>query len=82
MDFLKELKIAVINKDIKRIEKLADMSVSFNSLEEAEEINAYLKKAVELLKEEKTKLSSEMKKIKNLQKFTQDRKKETFSFKG
>ncbi len=81
MSYLNELKVAVINRDFDKLEKLSKEKAVFNSIEEAKEIQAYMNEAVKLLQKEKNKLSLEMRKIKNLQKFNQQEKKEKFSFK-
>ena len=80
--YLNELKVAVINEDLKKLESLSKRNPQFDSLEEAQEIQAFLKKAVDLLQKEKNKLSIDMKKIKDLQKFNNSQKKESFDFKA
>jgi propanediol dehydratase large subunit len=80
--YLNELKVAVINEDIKKLEKIIDKTPEFSSVEEAKEIRAFMDKAVKLLQKEKNKLSSEMQKIKKLQTFYQENGKQTFSFKA
>ncbi|WP_024787828.1 MULTISPECIES: hypothetical protein [unclassified Lebetimonas] len=80
-NYLNELKIAVINEDFDKLKKLVKEDITFSSIEEAEEINAYIKKAVKILKKEKEKLSHEMQKIKKLQKFNIQKKNDLFNFK-
>jgi len=82
MEYLNSLKVAVINKDLDKLKEVVNMQPVFNSLDEAKEIQAYLNEAVKILKEEKEKLSKEMKKIKNLQKFNEQKDQETFNFKA
>ena len=69
MSFLNELKIAVINKDLKKLEELSNKEVEFSSIDEAKEINNYLKEAKKIILEEKLKLNKEMQEIKKLQNF-------------
>jgi len=82
-NYLNDLKIAVVNKDINRLEKLIDITPEYDSIEEAQEIVAFLKEAISILQKEKNKLSIEMQKIKNLQKFNKEqmKDKQTFNFK-
>ncbi len=80
--YLNELKVAVINEDLKKLEYLSNQNPQFDSLEEAQEIQSFLKKAVDLLQKEKKRLSIDMKKIKDLQKFNNSQKKESFDFKA
>jgi hypothetical protein len=82
-NYLNELKIAVINEDIDKLQKLIDTAPEYNTLQEAQEIVAFLQQAVKFLQKEKNRLSAEMQKIKNLQKFnTQKKEKKTFDFKA
>ena len=79
---LNELKLAVIEKDIEKLKELSFKTPVFSSIEEAEEMNGYIKKATEILITEKNKLSKEMQKIKKLQKFQSIEKNSGFDFKG
>jgi len=67
---LNELKIAVINKDLEKIEKLSQKEPECSSLEEMKEMVYFLQKASELLMNEKNKLSNEMDKLKKLKNYT------------
>jgi hypothetical protein len=80
-NYLNELKIAVINEDLKKLEQITKKEPVFETIEEAKEIQAYLKEAVKLLQKEKNRLFIKMQKIKNLQKFNQKEKKEKINFK-
>ncbi|AZV46194.1 hypothetical protein C3L23_02575 [Nautilia sp. PV-1] len=81
--YLNELKVAVINQDLKLLEKIIQNDPEFESIEEAMEIQAYIKEAVKLLQKEKDRLSLEMQKIQNLKKFNnQQKENETFDFKA
>ena len=66
---LRELKIAVINKDFVKLKELSFQTPEFSSLKEAKEYLAYIKEAIKLLNEEKLKLSKEMAEIRKLKKF-------------
>lgn len=82
-DYLNKLKVAVINQDLKLLEKIIQNDPEFESIEEAMEIQAYIKEAVKLLQKEKERLSLEMQKIQNLKKFyNQQKENETFDFKA
>jgi hypothetical protein len=80
--YLNELKVAVINEDLKKLEELSNKAPQFDSIEEAQEIQAFLKRAINLLQKEKNRLAIDMKKIKDLQKFNNSQKKESFDFKA
>jgi len=80
--YLNELKVAVINEDLKKLEELSQQTPHFNNIEEAQEIQVFLKKAVDLLQKEKNRIAIDMKKIKDLQKFNNSQKKESFDFKA
>jgi 5-keto 4-deoxyuronate isomerase len=80
-NYLDELKIAVINEDINKLKELVKKDISFSSVDEAKEINSYIQMAINLLQKEKEKLSIEMQKIKKLQKFNIQNKKDIFNFK-
>jgi len=83
-NYLNELKITVINEDIDKLKKLINETPEYDTIEEAQEIIAFLQQAIKLLQKEKNKLSTEMQKIKKLQKFNNEKSdnKETFIFKA
>ena len=68
---LNEIKIAVINEDLKKLEEISKKEPSFSSIDEAKEILNYINLAKEILKKEKLKLFKEMQKIKKLEQFHQ-----------
>ena len=76
---LRELKIAVINKDFDKLKELSFQTPEFSSLKEAKEYLAYIKEAIKLLNEEKLKLSKEMAEIRKLKKFYEKENKETLN---
>jgi len=80
--YLNRLKIAVINRDINALSKLAAESPKFSTFEEAEEIKSYIDQALKIISEEKLKLSEELSKLKNIKKFSQDRNTAAFNFKA
>jgi len=82
MSYLNELKVAVINGDLKKLEELSKKEPFFSSLEEAKEIQAFIKKAVEILEKEKKKTALNMQKIKKLQKFNSSKEHKAFDFKA
>jgi len=67
---------------LKKLEQIVEKEPVFETIEEAKEIQAYLKEAVKLLQKEKNRLSLEMKKIRQLQKFnnSNEKRKENFNF--
>ena len=82
-NYLNKLKIAVINEDINKLEELVNETPEYETVEEAQEIVSFIKQALNLLQKEKDRISVEMQKIKNLQKFNNEKheNKETFNFK-
>jgi hypothetical protein len=82
--YLNELKIAVINGDIDKLQKLIDTAPEYETIEEAQEIVSFMHEAIKLLQKEKNRLSIEMQKIKKLQKFNNEqmKDKQTFNFKA
>jgi len=83
-NYLNKLKIAVINEDINKLEELVNETPEYDTIEEAKEIVVFLQQAIKLLQKEKNKLSAQMQKIKNLQKFNSEKSDntETFNFKA
>ncbi len=79
---LNELKVAVINKDLKKIEELSNKEPQFSSIEEAKEFISYLEEAKKLLNSQKLKLKQEMKKIQELKKYNLENQSSNFSLKS
>ena len=69
MDYIKELKIAIINKNLEKLKELSVASFTLLSEKEAKEALALIKQAIFILQQEKGNLSNQMKQIKKLQKF-------------
>ena len=82
MSYLRELKVAVINEDIEKLKSLLDKDISFSSLDEAIEINSYIKQAIHLLTRKKNELFKEMQKIKQLKKFNAQNQNSFFDIKS
>lgn len=68
--YLNRLKAAVINGDLKKIELIIKEKPTFESIEEAKEIQAYIKEAIKLFEEEKNRVLKNMKKIKQIKNYT------------
>ena len=81
MDYIKELKIAVINKDLEKLKELSNSSFSFKNIQEAKEVLALIKQATSILQKEKEILSHQMNQIKKLQKFNSNKESKNFDFK-
>ncbi|EDM24497.1 hypothetical protein FE773_08050 [Caminibacter mediatlanticus TB-2] len=81
MSFLKELKIAVINNDLEKLEKLSNTSFEVSSIKEANEMLNYLVEAKKIIEKEKEELSSKMSEIKKLKNFYNTNSKNNLNFK-
>ncbi len=77
---LNELKVAVINKDLKKLEDLSRKNPSFSSIDEAKEFLKYIELAKGLLEEEKNKLSKDMAEIRKLKQFRLNQEKKGKGF--
>ena len=65
---LKDLKLAVINEDLKKLEELSKKIPSYSSIDEAKEILVYIELANNIIKKKKKELLKDiqqLKKIKN-----------------
>jgi len=80
-NYLNKLKVAVINQNLTELEQIAKKEPVFETIEEAREIQAYLKEAVKIFEKEKNKLANEMQKIRRLQKYNLQNKNDSFNFK-
>ena len=81
MSYIKELKIAITNKDLEKLKELSNSSFSFKNIKEAKEALALIKQAISILQKEKEALSFQMKQIKKLQKFNNNKENKSFDFK-
>ncbi len=68
--YLNRLKAAVINGDLKKIELIIKEKPTFESIEEAKEIQVYIKEAIKLFEKEKNRVLKDMKKIKQIKNYT------------
>jgi len=72
-EWIKSLKIALINEDLKKIEEYSNREVpSFNSIEEAKKALNLVEKAENILKIKKNELQIQMKQIKQTDKYRQN----------
>ena len=78
---LNEIKIAVINEDLDKLNEISKKEPSFSSVEEAKEILSYINLAKEIIKKEKLKLFKEMQEIKKLKEFHTKETSKGISFK-
>ncbi len=69
MSFLNELKIAVINRDLEKLEKLSNQMPEITSIKEANELLNYLVEAKRIIENEKDNLRNSMNEIKKIKKF-------------
>jgi len=79
---LNEIKLAVINEDLKKLQELSNKEPSFSSLDEAKEINFYIKQAINLLICKRNEVFKEMQKIKQLKKFKINENRSYLDFKS
>ena len=82
MSYLRELKVAVINEDIEKLKSLLEKDITFSSLDEAKEINSYIKQSINLLTRKKNEVFKEMQKIKQLKKFNTQNQNSFFDIKS
>lgn len=61
MDYIKELKIAVINQDLIKMEELSNIVFESNNIDELREVSAIILEAIKLLDTERTKVAEGMK---------------------
>ena len=68
--YLNNLKAAVINRDLEKIKQIIKKEPVFESVEEAKEIQVYIKEAINIFEKEKNILLKEMQKIKKIKNYT------------
>lgn len=78
---LNEIKLAVINKNVEKLQQISNKEPCFFSIDEAKEILNYINLAKEIIKKEKLRLFKEMQEIKKLKKFNQKDIKSGIDFK-
>jgi len=79
--WIKNLKIAVINKDLEKLEFYSKIEPPiFKDVEEAKKGLSLIKEAVKILKEEKDKIGRELQLFKQQKNYLQNSSYSTFSF--
>lgn len=74
MQWLKEIKIAIVEKQFKTLGKLCNEVAEFSDVDQMREADHLIKEALLLLKQEQQNLQSTMKKIKTNAKFLEQEK--------
>ena len=69
MQWINNLKIAIIDKDIIKIQKIISDMPKINDLDKAKEALALVKEAISIVEEERTKTIDEMNKIRKTKAF-------------
>ena len=78
---LNEIKLAVINENVEKLQQISNKEPCFSSIDEAKEILNYINLAKEIIKKEKLRLFKNMQEIKKLKKFNQKDIKSGIDFK-
>jgi hypothetical protein len=76
VNYVKELKIAVLNGDLRKIEELSDVAFKSNDVEELKEAVAIIRETVTLLDAEKAKALDSMQNIQKMKQYELGNKKE------
>jgi hypothetical protein len=76
MDYIKELKIALINADMAKIEELSSVAFESKDKEELQMASALISETIELLDSEKAKVLDGMRNIQKMKKYMLENKKE------
>ncbi len=71
MSFANELKIAIVNMDIKKLDELSGANFESDNLAEMQEVAALILEAIKVLEVEKTKTSNAMSALKKMNKYAQ-----------
>ncbi|MDD3466332.1 MAG: hypothetical protein PHE67_04205 [Campylobacterales bacterium] len=71
MSFANELKIAIVNMDIKKLDELSGTNFESSNLAEMQEVAALILEAIKVLEVEKTKTSNAMSALKKMNKYAQ-----------
>lgn len=75
VNYVKELKIAVLNGDIPKIEELSDIAFKSNNIEELREAVAIIRETITLLDAEKAKAFDGMQNIQKMKQYELGNKK-------
>jgi len=80
-EWIKSLKIAIINNDLETIKEYSLATLpSFENINESKEALALIENATNILKKEKEKISKNMQALKQAKKFTQTNNTSIFNF--
>jgi hypothetical protein len=71
MSFANELKVAIVNADIKKLDELSGEHFESDNLVEMQEVAALMLEAIKVLEAEKTKTSNAMSALRKMQKYAQ-----------
>jgi cephalosporin hydroxylase len=69
MQWINDLKVFIIDKDINHIQKHIEDMPQINDIKNAKEAQALITEAIKLIEDEKTKVFSSMQKLKKIKKF-------------
>ncbi len=70
MRFADELKLAIINLDIDKLDELSDVEFEGGSMEELVEVAVLMQEAIKLLEKERAKTGNSMTALRKLQKYS------------
>jgi uncharacterized protein (UPF0179 family) len=68
-EYIKELKIAIINQDLKKIEELSTVAFESGNIDELKEAAAMVAEAIKLLDEERSKIVENMNNIQKMKQY-------------
>ena len=71
-EYLSQLKLAVINQDLKKLEELADIEFKSENYDEIAEAHALIGEAIKILSEQKNKTFEAMQSLKKLRSYTDE----------
>jgi hypothetical protein len=70
MRFADELKLAIINLDIDKLDKLSDIEFESENMEDLVEVATLMQEAIKLLEKERVKTGNSMTALRKLQKYS------------
>ena len=71
-EYLSQLKLAVINQDLKKLEELADIEFKSDKQEEVAEAHALIGEAIKILSEQKNKTFEAMQSLKKMRSYADE----------
>lgn len=71
MSFANELKVAIVNLDINKLDELSGAKFESSDFAEIQEVSALMLEAIKVLEAEKTKTSGAMSALRKMQKYAQ-----------